>query len=674
MRTLITLTVLVAALGCDPRHGLAPDEDSCLHCHSGIEAVHAPHIPAGQCVVCHGGDREGFTEEEAHIAAPADWADIRGPGLPPAPDGFIKDFAPDQLDALDPAYVRFINPGDIRAVGETCGACHANKVETMPNSVMVTNAGHYFPTLYLAGLQDDQLAEYGSFPATDPNCDESVPGAVCGVETLVPPPAEEIQAAIDANDADAIEAIAYDHYLAKNCNTCHQAGYPRNNSPGLYRSTGCTSCHMLYTNLGVYEGGDPTIPRGTPTHAARHELTKAIPTEQCAHCHFQGGRIGLLYQGIREGGFGASSAGPDARPIPETLYGHAPGYYFDDEDTTNDFDETPPDVHFEAGMHCADCHVGSDVHGDGRLYSSSKLQVDIRCEDCHGTILRPATPDAVGRFRTSGGRPLPQLSQREDGSIILTGIVDGAEHPVAQPASLLAPGGGGSTEMHRAMAQDENGWSHTDSLTCDSCHTSYNQFCIGCHVSYDLRLSQIDYQTGLVTPGLTRGSRDMFSLDHLLLGTGVDGRVQTVHPSQQVDMAVFGATSFGTGDGEVLVGEVLDDGEGGTKVVGKFRAGPGGPNNGFVPFFQHTTSRGARDCSACHRRDDSDAELQRVRGVYGFGTGEFMLPTPDGGEVDGLRFLDDDGNETTDWTHPGTGSVDAERRGRALGVNLSEEP
>ena len=78
---------------------------------------------------------------------------------------------------------------------------------------------------------------------------------------------------------------------------------------------------------------------------------------------------------------------------------------FLDEDSTNDIDETPPDLHFAAGMHCADCHVGSDVHGDGRLYSTSKQQVDIRCEDCHGTVRQQAAAD--------GGTPASARSGQE---------------------------------------------------------------------------------------------------------------------------------------------------------------------------------------------------------------------------------------------------------------------
>lgn len=672
-RSVVVLFLFLASCkGDDISDKVVETKSGCLACHEGIEQVH-PTQPNQGCIICHGGDSKGKTKEAAHIAIPDDWASIRGTALPPAPLGFIKDFAPDQLAALDPAYLQFINPGDIRVVDKTCGTCHPSQVRTMPTSVMTTNAGHYYPTLYLAGLQNDRLAQYGSYPATSQNCEQSE-GSVCEVTTLVPASDDEIQAAIDSDNPDDLKQVAYEHYLAKNCNTCHQAGYPRNNSPALYRSTGCTSCHMLYNKQGTYEGGDPTIAKQTPVHPRMHQITTAIPTEQCATCHFQGGRIGLVFRGIREAGFGSAQQPPNALALNETLYGHAPGYYLVDEDTTNSYDETPPDLHYAAGMHCSDCHVGSDVHGDGKIYSNSKQQHDIRCEDCHGNVREAIKPDDEGFFRTASGRVLPQLSLRDDGAIILTGRVDGVEHPVAQPAELLAPGGGASEAMKIAMGETELGFSHADKLTCDTCHTSWTQMCIGCHVSWDLRLTQVDYQTGTATTGLTRGSRSTFSLDTVLLGTAMDGRVQSVTPSQQVQMAVIGSERFGTGDGEVLMGKAVDDGNGGTKVIGEFRkSGTGAANNGFLPFFQHTSSRRPRSCSSCHRLDDSPEEMTRVRGVYGYGTGEFLLAAPDGTMVDGMQFLDTDGNAITDWAYPGTGPVAEEARTRAMNVIIETD-
>jgi hypothetical protein len=222
---------------------------------------------------------------------------------------------------------------------------------------------------------------------------------------------------------------------------------------------------------------------------------------------------------------------------------------------------------------------------------------------------------------------------------------------------------------------DGTSFSHTDSLTCDTCHTSWTQKCIGCHVSLDLRVQEIDYQTGKFSSGFTRGSRDMYSLDTVLLATARDGRVQSAAPSQQVQMAVFGSEKFGTEEGEVLFGETVSDGEGGTKVLGQFRTADGSKvaNNGFLPFFQHTTSRAPRRCSACHRLDDSPEEMARVRGVYGYGTGKFMLPGAGGVTVDGMQFLDAAGNELTDWAYEDTGPVPPDMRDRAINVIIESD-
>jgi len=633
-----------------------PHGEQCVVCHAGIEPIHPENVmplfeQAGECTVCHGGDGTVPNKSIAHVAVPDNWAEVRGDGLEKANPGYIKDMAPNQLAQLDPAYVKFINPSDVRVVDETCGVCHEEQTTAQKNSIMTTNAGHYMPTLFLAGFQDRE-AIYGSWPASDPDC-TGEEGTVCDVIPLVPPLEDEIRAALADPDPSRLEEIGYQHYLSKKCNTCHAAGYGANNSPHLYRSSGCAACHVVYNELGVYEGGDKMIPNA-PVYPKEHRITKAIPTEQCATCHFQGGRIGLLYRGIREGGFPGQDP-PNAEPWNESAYGHDPGYYFFDEDTTNDVDETPPDVHYASGMHCADCHVGSDVHGTGAIAVTAKNQVDIRCEDCHGTIDARRRPDAAQVYRTLSDRPLPQLSTSEAGEVILTGIVDGKKHVVKQVADLLT----GNAAIH---ARDVGDFSHTEALTCDTCHTSYNQYCIGCHVQVDFRGSDVDHQTGLPSPGLMGGERDTYDLDHTLLGIGPSGRVMSVMPSQQVQLRIRGF------DGELALGQDV-----GQEAVGEFRVTANSAANiGFAPMFQHTTSRGSRSCSTCHRTADTPAETERVRGVYGFGTGEYMLPNPSGPEVDALQYLDADGNQTTEWVHPGTGPLPEAQRDRAINTVVLE--
>ena len=669
------LTVLALLLmGCTASPGDKPVDtdtdvdtdvsaDACVSCHVGIEPSHvASSIRPGDCTVCHGGDKAATDKALAHVAVPEDWATIRGDDLPTSGPGYIRDFSPDQLDQLEPAYLRFINPGDIRIADQTCGLCHPQHVETVRNSIMTTNAGHYMPSRFLAGFQGRD-AIYGSWAAVDHECDpEAHPGSVCEFEPLRPPGDAVTSAAIDAGDLDLVEEQAYDHYLAKRCNHCHAAGFGKNDSPHLYRSTGCTACHMVYNKNGTYEGGDQAMPGLAFPFSDTHVITAAIPTEQCATCHFQGGRIGLLFRGIREAGF------PGLKPENAVswepgAYGRGdPDFYLSDEDHTNEIDETPPDLHYAAGMHCADCHVGSDVHGDGRIWSTSKQQVDIACEDCHGTVRDRRTPDAAGLYRTSGrGRPLKVLSTDDQGQIVHTGV-DGTVRVVKQVADVLTSGLA-SDRMVASMAPDEHDWSHADSLTCDTCHTSYTLNCLGCHVEVNYSLSQIDLQTGEGSAGVVAGNRQRYSLDSVLIGLGVSGKAQTVNASAQVQLTVR------DGEGAYVLGDEVTEG----RDEGVFRHTTGAENAiGFAPFYQHTSTRNARTCVDCHRQDATPAELTRVRGVYGYGTGEFMLPHPGGEPVDALRWLDDEGNPLTEWVHEGTGPLPTERRERALGVVLDE--
>ncbi|MCP4810148.1 MAG: hypothetical protein GY913_24535 [Proteobacteria bacterium] len=642
--TALGLLLVMTSCKCKTWNG---EGDACISCHEGIEQVH-PEFAPNECTDCHGGDEEALELEDAHVPVPANWAELRG-DLPTAPDGFIKDFPPDLLDQLDPDYLKFINPGDIRVAGETCGDCHPDEVKAMAGSVMTTNAGHYMPTRMYAGLQD-RTPIYGSMDVIDPDY-TGEEGTVESLTVLRPPTGEEIDdaiAAAEAGDITDLERVAYDHYLAKNCNTCHAAGYPKNNSKALYRSTGCSSCHMVYAEDGVYQGDDAAMPKSHPVYPRRHELTTEIPTEQCATCHFQGGRIGLNFQGIREGGF--SDTPPNADTWQENVYGHTAGYYLFDEDTTNSYDETPPDLHHEAGMVCGDCHVGPEVHGGGPIHATSKTQQTLICEDCHGTVREPVSPDADGKFWTGSGYELVQLGLNDDGQVSLTGSVDHQEHVVTQVAQVLDERGE-TSKMHAAMGVSDEDWSHTDSLTCDTCHNSWQLQCLGCHVTMDLRLDQIDYQTGEKTPGFTTGSREWYSLEHVLLCQSDDGRAQSCNSSQQAQMTVKDE------DGEPIFEGLFRENEDYTDITG------------WSPFFQHTASRTPRSCSTCHRTDGTDAEWRRVKGVYGYGTGEFMLEHP-GGEVDALQFLDEDGDQVSDFVHPNTGPLATDVIERALAVEV----
>ena len=677
MKTHLSILMLslcwIPLLGANCDTPLSPPttEVTCLDCHRpagvGIETAHP--WASLRCVDCHGGRSPADDLASAHVAKPS------GIGNP-------KQLAADQLDQLPEAYLRFINPGDLRVASISCGSqnpnsmvgvtgCHQGVVDKVKRSVMSTFAGHYNVPRFLAGLQGKD-AYYGVRDIVHEAFDDENPveGAVGELHALRPPsPDEEI---------DPMKYVM-DNYLVKSCPTCHAYSAGPNHAPGIYRSSGCTSCHMVYAMDGQSLSADPSINRGVLPHPEKHSLTSDIPTYQCSHCHFQGARIGLLYQGFREHGLAqtvppnaeylANSTDPLLEPyaklfqkwrdqgkagLPE-LYGHkAPYWYLTDEDTTNGYDETPPDLHFSAGMHCVDCHMGQDVHGNGNMYSTAKYQTGIRCEDCHGDVRQEISEDGDGTFRTSAGDPIP-LMRREGDAILLRGRLSGKDHEVVQVKRVVEEQGLDSY-AGRAMGVDpETNYSHTDSVECYTCHTSYRLSCYGCHVDILDSRTKVDHQTGQATTGASSGARDIVSISDFFLGMNRHGKVATVCPSEQMFLRYKNA------DSELIL----------NNRVRKTATGKLG--FGWNPNFQHTTAASPQPCSRCHVRAD-ESNRHEVRGVYGFGTQEHAIEVdgPDGGTVtyDPTRILDETGQPIVDFAHEGAGAVPVDMIQKALDVVL----
>jgi len=629
---------------------LPAGEAGCVGCHRplgpigerhGIEEAHPWYSLS--CTDCHGGDAEADTRFGAHVA-------------PPFGMSYIKSAPADVLDQLDESYIRFINPSDLRVAHRGCGSdspanpgtgCHQSLVTSVKRSVMSTYAGHYTLPRYLAGSQgrenifaaiDIENPDFN--PATAPE------GSVASFSALREPDPLE-----DRSSAGA----CIDVYLPKSCPTCHLSDFGPNNAKGNYRSSGCAACHMPYDEDGLSRSDDPAIPKDFPPHPSKHAMTSAIPTEQCAHCHFQGGRIGLAYRGIREGGFGPDQTPENAVPIGRELHNHDSTFYFVDEDDTNDYDETPPDLHADAGLVCGDCHVGGDVHGDGHLYGGERYQVGVLCEDCHGTV-RSEIREEDGAYRNSKGFAFERVRRTEDGRFFLKLLADGRDIEIPQIHRILEAGV--NQAMIEAMGVNEQGFSHTDSMECYACHTSWRQTCFGCHVEIDDSRSQFNQTTGSVTQGGIDVSRDFYSTDFFALGMNHRGKISPLCSS----MSVF--LSYKDENGVLQYRDRPRTSSDGRKGFG------------WNPFHHHTVSRVPQNCDVCHRRapEAGDDNEEKLRETYGFGTGRFMVTDGDGIEHDVSAFLDEDGELISDFPHANTGPVPREVRERATSIEVVPHP
>jgi hypothetical protein len=133
--TFLSLALLAACRGEVTRRVDVPFREgretsaSCVACHGLIDAP-TMHVSAAVrigCTDCHGGDATAHEKEAAHVAP-------RHPELWPTSANPERLYA--ELDREDPEFIRFVNPGDLRVAGLTCGGCHPSEVRRVRKSMM----------------------------------------------------------------------------------------------------------------------------------------------------------------------------------------------------------------------------------------------------------------------------------------------------------------------------------------------------------------------------------------------------------------------------------------------------------------------------------------------------------------------------------------------------------
>lgn len=282
------------------------------------------------CVKCHGGNRRGKTVARAHR------------GLVP-------------------------NPSDLKYAPKYCGKCHEEQIKKVKNSLMTTARGVIEITREAWG--EPPLKQPRQSNHKDEKQDKDQPWTYSSAGKPV------------------------DDFLQKKCLRCHVQS-PSPHRAGDYRTTGCASCHMIYTNEGTSLTRDRAIrgaQKANPKHLRNrfnlavasnslnnqrgypllHKFTVAIPSIQCEHCHNYNG-VGNEFEGL----FGKPARPKTAQAKVEenqpVLYGRSHEFLL-------------PDIHREKGMHCIDCHGPDEIKADASKNPTQHDAVKVRCETCHGT-------------------------------------------------------------------------------------------------------------------------------------------------------------------------------------------------------------------------------------------------------------------------------------------------
>ena len=328
----------------------------CISCHSSTDSA-SMHISATVrlgCTDCHGGNADialppgaalssteyHVTKSKAHVA-PRWQQNARSSANP------VRAYTKWLQES--PEFIQFVNPGDLRIAGRTCGAsgCHELEVRNTRTSMMTHGAMLWGAALY----------NNGSFPLKNPHFGQSydIDGVPQKLQTFPATTAEETrrkgilselqplerwEVSQPGNVLRVFERGGGPRSELANPNSAEEPGRPdaklsdrgfgtllrtdpgflalqktrlfdpllylpgTNDQPGDYRGSGCTGCHVVYANdrdpahsdfyaqfgnEGRTATTDPTIPKNESGHPIRHVLTRSIPSSQCLVCHMHPG-------------------------------------------------------------------------------------------------------------------------------------------------------------------------------------------------------------------------------------------------------------------------------------------------------------------------------------------------------------------------------------------------
>ncbi len=640
-------------------------EMGCLSCHEGIEdfttgvmmdtikALGPDYNDPDGCVVCHGGNPQGLTADEAHAGTPTELAEAGGPHT----------FYPD--------------PGAVWIADKSCGQCHDGYSERLIKSLMNTEAGKLQGNLWSWGVLDTRRSVYGNYDLVDEDGYEPAVGTDAYKEYMLAyaeshpdqlPPSMEQVPDVDVNAISEHPNLAGITYSRQQCQRCH-VGVNGREKRGDFRGAGCSSCHVPYSNEGLYEGGDPMIAKDQPgkllTHqmqASRKSVVKhgdveysGIPTETCVSCHNRGKRIGVSYQGIMEFPYG-SPYNESGGKQPKL---HTKNYLYIKEDLHHAVESREGNP--EGGMLCQDCHTTVDMHGDGNLPGTTLAQVEIECEDCHGTVSRfpwelplgygeefqtdleqaprgltdeltdeqyfaEVYDEEDGYLLTTRGNPFGNVVKR--GSKVIMHSASGLDFEVPVLAQIARDGTWKSPNAKVAMGSVNK---HMESMECYACHADWAPQCYGCHITVDYSEGKTDVDwitnannrldngltadaplgtNGLTGPGKVSETRSYLRWEEPTLGINGEGRVSPLMPGCQVITTVIDK------DGNTVVQNEtwMTPDAGGTKGLDHAAVQP------------HTAGREARTCESCHNNPKALG--------YGISGGRFLQGYDKGFVVD----------------------------------------
>lgn len=325
------------------------------------------------------------------------------------------------------------------------------------------------------------------------------------------------------------------------------------------RGGGCLACHLDYSRNAFDELILYNKNKDGFVHQFHPSLKLPDNNKNCFGCHSRSGRISTNYEGWAEVN---DTTLIDTAVLRRLQDGRV-------------FKKMTPDVHFEKGMLCIDCHLSSEIMGDGNNYAHKEQQTVIQCADCHSGEARKTIK--VEEFDYES-RKISELRNFDPSKNYLLAEKNSLTIPNVFEDNgkimLIKKASGEISEARRPLKQCANDKAHKD-LDCQSCHTSWATQCIGCHTEYDKTSKAYDHLEKKITEGEWIEHAGEYLSEPPVLGVVESENVRRI-------------TTFVPG---MIISIDRDNRTHNDEIIFKRL---------YAPAFSHTIRKEARSCESCH--------------------------------------------------------------------------
>lgn len=454
-------------------------------------------------------------------------------------------------------------PHDPEVIG--CFSCHLGNAFTMNK-----NSAHKNMILIPGNLSDAKQTCGTSqcHPDIVPRIDNNLMSTMSGVVSVNRFVFDETNSPSVQVHVQRLGFTDADSHLRNLCASCHLGNEKVELGPinELSRGGGCNACHLSYSveandHLMNYLKTKDNVKNFPQVHP---DLNLQISNNHCFGCHSRSGRISTNY----EGWFETLESEKDMRDNSKYRI-------LMDERV---FQKASADVHFEVGMECIDCHTAQDVMGDGNLYLHKEDQVKVQCKDCHSHNTNNKV--AYEELDYESRKIVDLRNSRKENQDFL--VTEKSKLPLinsyitlTNKKYLITKTKRDSLLLRPPAFVCTEGKAH-ERLSCNSCHTEWVSYCVGCHTEYnpneegydllsnkEIKGSWIEHASNFYVDYPALGVREDKSTDKETIETFIPGMILSIDKMKnQRDKKIFKRL--------------------------------------FASTFSHTTNKTGRSCKSCH--------------------------------------------------------------------------